>query len=417
MDYNYQHTNKNRGGIAFVCIVLTMLIIVGLSTGAFMLYKEANVDYNEQLNAIQAELDKKYSDEISSLQSTISDLELTLKKQSNITASPSVSASTLLGDTVSIQNIAATVKPSIVAILVTVPSTRYQNGFFSYNVGGVSTSGTGIVLNNDGYIVTNYHVVSYFDEYDNTTIDVVLSDGTEYPAEFIGGDANNDLAVIKITPDKTISPASLGSSDNLRVGEVVLAIGNPLGIEFAGSVTMGIVSALDRTVSEENTAETMIQTDAAINPGNSGGALVNTSGEVIGITTLKVAKTDVEGLGFAIPIDYAEPIISDLIEYGYVKDRPATGISGSSISSSISRYYGVPQGVMVTAIEDNSGAYLAGIEKNDIITEINGTPVLNMSDIQNVNKTHKVGDIIEVKYYRNGSYHTTNLILMEDRGR
>ena len=417
MDFNNQYPNKNRGGIALVCVILTMLIIVGLSTGAFVIYKDANVDYQKQLNAIQTELDSKYSSQISELQATINDLENTIKTQSVPSVSSSVLAGVLEKESVVIQDIAASVKPSIVAILVTVPSTRYQNGFFSYSVGGISTSGTGIILNNEGYVVTNYHVVSYFDEYENVTIDVILSDGTEYPAEFVGGDQNNDLAVIKINPDKKLATAVLGSSDDLRVGEVVLAIGNPLGIEFAGSVTMGIVSALDRTVSEENTAETMIQTDAAINPGNSGGALVNTSGEVIGITTLKVAKTDVEGLGFAIPIDYAEPIISDLIEYGYVKDRPATGISGSTISQSVSRYYGVPQGVIVTAVEENSGAYLAGIEKNDIITEINGVAVTSMSDIQNVNKTHKVGDIIEIKYYRSGSYHTTNLILMEDRGR
>lgn len=417
MDYNNQYTNKNRGGTALVCVVLTLFVIVGLSIGAFMIYKEANVNYDEQLTAIQTELDGKYSAQISELQATIEDLELTLEQYSVPSVSPSVSAGALEIGSVVIQDIAESVKPSIVAILVTVPSTRYQNGFFSYSVGGVSTSGTGIILNKDGYIVTNYHVVSYFDEYENTTIDVVLSDGSEYPAEFIGGDENNDLAVIKIESNANLSPAALGSSDALRVGETVLAIGNPLGIEFAGSVTMGIVSALDRTVSEENTAETMIQTDAAINPGNSGGALVNTLGEVIGITTLKVSDTDVEGLGFAIPIDYAEPIISDLIEYGYVKDRPATGISGSTISQSVSRYYGVPQGVIVTAVEDNSGAYLAGIEKNDIITEINGVAVTSMSDIQNVNKTHKVGDIIEIKYYRSGSYYTANLILMEDRGR
>jgi len=418
MDYEYNNNNKKSGGTAIVCVVLTMVIIVGLTVGAFGIYRNANTDYSEQIAQMQEELEAKYSSQISELETTVSKLEQTIKNQQPVSnISSSVIAGSIIDSSVSIQDIADSVKPSIVAILVNVPSTRYQNGFFSYNVGGISTSGTGIILNDDGYIVTNYHVVSYFDQYENVTIDVVLSDGTEYSAEFIGGDENNDLAVVKIIPDKDIKPAILGSSQALRVGEVVLAVGNPLGIEFAGSVTMGIVSALDRTISEENTAETMIQTDAAINPGNSGGALVNTNGEVIGITTLKVSDTDVEGLGFAIPIDYAEPIISDLIEFGYVKDRPATGITGSTVSKTISRYYGVPQGIIVTEVEENSGAYLAGIEKNDIITEIDGVPVESMADIQDVNSTHKVGDIIVVTFYRNGNYYTANLILMEDRGR
>lgn len=415
MDNEYRYKNeKKRGGTVFVCVVLTMVIIVGATVGAFVVYGNAgnnNIDYDA--------LDTKYSDRISELEAEIAQLEASLKKQESLqsVSSGTTSVNNVLFDSVSIEDIAEEVKPSIVTILVNVPSTRYQTGFFSYSVGGVSSSGTGIILNKEGYIATNYHVVSYYDDYENTTIEVVLSDGTEYAAEFVGGDENNDLAVIKIEPEQELKPAVLGSSDDLRVGEIVLAIGNPLGLEFAGSVTMGIVSALDRMVSEENTAETMIQTDAAINPGNSGGALVNTLGEIIGITTLKVSDTDVEGLGFAIPIDYAEPILEDLIQYGYVKDRPATGISGETISKMIAKYYGVPQGVLVTAVEDNSGAYLAGVKENDIITSIDGTQVQSMADIQDVNKAHKVGDIVEITYYRNGNYYTANLMLMEDRGR
>ena len=176
MDFNNQYPNKNRGGIALVCVILTMLIIVGLSTGAFVIYKDANVDYQKQLNDIQNELDSKYSSQILELQATIDDLENTIKTQSVPSVSSSVLAGVLEKESVVIQDIAASVKPSIVAILVTVPSTRYQNGFFSYSVGGISTSGTGIILNNEGYVVTNYHVVSYFDEYENVTIDVILSE-------------------------------------------------------------------------------------------------------------------------------------------------------------------------------------------------------------------------------------------------
>ena len=368
---------------------------------------------------MRAEFEEKYQNQIDELNKTVEELKSSIRdlNENKTTENSSVYAEiSPIGET-GIEEIAEAVKPSIVTILVTVPSTRYQNGFFSYTVGGVSSSGSGIILNTDGYIVTNYHVVSYYDSYDNVTIDVTLYDGKEYPAEFIGGDKNNDLAVIKIEADEPLVPAKLGSSSALKVGAVVLAVGNPLGIEFAGSVTLGIVSAVDRIINKENTADSMIQTDAAINPGNSGGALVNTNGEVVGITTLKVSDTEVEGLGFAIPIDYASPIISDLIEYGYVKDRPATGIQGETVSRSVARYYGVPQGVIVTNIEENSGADLAGIKVNDIITELDGKPVESMTDIQNVNLSHKIGDIISVTYYRNGEYYTSNLKLMEDRGR
>lgn len=209
----------------------------------------------------------------------------------------------------------------------------------------------------------------------------------------------------------------MGTSEELKVGEIVVAIGNPLGTQFAGTVTMGIISALDRSISSENTAETLIQTDAAINPGNSGGALINSKGEVIGITSSKIADTDVEGLGFAIPIDFAKPIIEDIIQYGYVKDRPATGISGQTISSSMSRYYNLPSGILVTDVANDSGADIAGLQKYDIITEINGKQISSMSDIQKINDEHSVGDIIQITFYRNKEYYTVNLKLLEDRGR
>ena len=314
--------------------------------------------------------------------------------------------------------IANVVRPSVVGIRVVIPSSKIQSGFFWYETGVSESTGSGIILTSDGYIATNYHVVSYYDEYDDVIISVILEDGTELEAELIGGDEANDLAVIKAnTNGMELPSATLGDSSELQVGEIVVAIGNPLGTQFAGTVTMGIVSALDRNISSENTAETLIQTDAAINPGNSGGALINSQGQVIGITSSKIADTEVEGLGFAIPIDFAKPIIEDIIQYGYVKDRPATGISGQTISSSMSRYYGLPQGVMVTAVDVNSGADIAGIEEYDIITEIDGVAITSMSDIQAINETHSVGDILQVTFYRNRQYYTVNLKLLEDRGR
>lgn len=395
---------KNRGGLALACVLLMMILCVAAAVGVFILLSQ---NINEDVSdggEVRSETEENYQKQIEELQKTVDELKSSVENLKNTQSEPSSSVYmgiSTLSET-GIEEISETVKPSIVTITVSVPSTRYQSGFFYYTVGGVTSTGSGIIYNTEGYIITNYHVVSYYDSYENVTIDVTLSDGREFPAEFIGGDKNNDLAIIKIESDDTLVPAKFGKSSDLKVGAVVLAIGNPLGIEFAGSVTLGIVSAVDRTIDKENTADSMIQTDAAINPGNSGGALVNTNGEVVGITTLKVSDTEVEGLGFAIPIDYASPIISNLVEFGYVKDRPATGISGSTVSASISRYYGVPQGVIVTNVEENSGADLAGIQVNDIITEIDGEHVETMADIQAANASHKVGDIIKVTAYRNG---------------
>ncbi len=419
MNGEYNSKPKNRGGLALACVLLMMIFCVAAAVGVFALLSSNINEEEPDAEAVRSETEENYRKQIEELQKTVDELKSSVEtiKNNQSTSSSSVYTGISPLNETGIEEIAEAVKPSIVTITVSVPSTRYQSGFFSYTVGGVTSTGTGIIYNTEGYIVTNYHVVSYYDSYDNVTIDVTLSDGREFSAEFIGGDKNNDLAVIKIESDDSLVPAKFGSSSDLKVGAVVLAIGNPLGIEFAGSVTLGIVSAVDRTIDKENTADSMIQTDAAINPGNSGGALVITNGEVVGITTLKVSDTEVEGLGFAIPIDYASPLISNLVEFGYVKDRPATGISGSTVSASVSRYYGVPQGVIVTNVEENSGADLAGIQVNDIITEIDGERIETMADIQSVNASHKVGDVIKVTAYRNGDYYSTNLKLMEDRGR
>jgi len=273
-----------------------------------------------------------------------------------------------------------------------------------------SGAGSGVIIDSEGYIVTNHHVIE-----GARKITVTLRDGQNYAATLVGYDEKMDLALLKVEAEGLIA-AVLGDSDTLKVGQRTIAIGNPLG-QLGGTVTEGIISALDRNISSENTAETLIQTDAAINPGNSGGALINSQGQIIGITSSKIADTDVEGLGFAIPIDFAKPIIEDIIQYGYVKDRPATGISGEAVSAAMSRYYGLPKGVIVTVVDINSGADLAGIEEYDIITEIDGKAITSMSDIQAINETHSVGDVIQVTFYRDRQYQTVNLKLLEDRGR
>lgn len=287
----------------------------------------------------------------------------------------------------------------------------------SGSVVGISASsssqiatGTGVIMSEDGYIITNAHVVS-----GATELSVVFTDDDKnsIKAELIGLDSQTDLAVIKI--DKTgLTPAEFGKSSELQVGEVAIAIGNPLGFQLAGSVTAGIISATDRTLTIEDQEMNLIQTDASINSGNSGGALVNAYGQVIGITSAKVSSTYGEGLGFAIPIDNATPIINDLMEYGYVKGRPVLGLSGETITELYSGYYGVPQGFIVRSVEEGSAADKAGIQVGDIIIGINDTTITSITEFNNIKSKCKAGDKITITLYRNGSKKNVEATLDED---
>lgn len=287
----------------------------------------------------------------------------------------------------------------------------------SGSVVGISASsstqiatGTGVIMSEDGYIITNAHVVNGASD-----LSVVFTDEdkTSVPAELIGLDSQTDLAVIKI--DKTgLTPAEFGKSSELQVGEVAIAIGNPLGFQLAGSVTAGIISATDRTLTIEDQEMNLIQTDASINSGNSGGALVNAYGQVIGITSAKVSSTYGEGLGFAIPIDNATPIINDLMKYGYVKGRPVLGLSGETITELYSGYYGVPQGFIVRSVEEDSAADKAGIQVGDIIIGINDTTITSITEFNNIKSKCKAGDKITITLYRNGNKKNVEATLDED---
>ena len=289
---------------------------------------------------------------------------------------------------------------------------RAGMGRFGTQVLEQSSQGSGIIYNAGGYVITNYHVIENYIDSNSSQMEVFLADGRFATAEYIGGDKQNDLAVIRIELDG-LPVARFGSSSSLCVGEFAMAIGNPLGMDLAGSITVGVISGIDRKVEAENVADRLIQTDAAINPGNSGGALVNGYGQVIGINTIKIASAEIEGLGFAIPIDYTLPIIESIIEYGYVKGRPATGISGTEINAMTARYYGVPAGLLVTDVAGGSAAGEAGIQRNDIILELSGQAVTSISDINNILRQHKVGDVITIVYYRNGVSISAKLIFKE----
>ncbi len=307
------------------------------------------------------------------------------------------------------------VLPSIVGIRIEFS----VNSIFNRTSGTASASGSGIIISEDGYILTNNHVVdatssstSYFYEVEEASkvIVTLYNDDTEYEAEIIGTDSQTDLAVIKI--DKTgLTAAELGDSDGVQVGEFVMAVGNPLGL--SSSVTSGIVSAVNREVtdSDGNTYNT-IQTDASINAGNSGGALVNSQGQVIGVNTLKLSGSDVEGVGFAIPINSTKDISDQLIKYSKVK-RPYMGIGGIDLDEETADANNLVVGVYVKQIEDFSAAEKAGIRVGDVIIEVDGQEITTMDEINEIKNSKNIGDTMTIKIYRNGETRDLTLTLQE----
>lgn len=303
-------------------------------------------------------------------------------------------------DALTVPQICQKVEPSVVSIIVNVMS----DGQIAQG------SGTGIILSEDGYISTNAHVVS-----SATTVKVVLADATEYDAEIIGSDSRSDIAVLKI--DATgLSAAEFGNSDNLVKGETVVAIGSPYGLELQGTVTAGIVSALDRQLIIENVYMTLIQTDASINPGNSGGPLVNSYGQVIGITSSKIVSGGYEGIGFAIPITGATEIIEELIQYGYIKDRPSIGIYGRNMDENYAKFYSIPTGVYVEYVDPESDAHKQGLKKGDIITKVDGVEIDSMATLDAEKNKHKPGEKITLTVFRNARYHDITITLSEASG-
>ncbi len=327
-------------------------------------------------------------------------------------SNPNFLKADVAGDPPLITQIAQKTGPSIVGIRMTV--TTPLNKFFSQQT---QMEGSGIVIDEAGHIMTNYHVVQYADprntKRQKVTLEVFLPDKRQAKAMFIGGDSLNDLAVIQVGL-KAMPIAELGDSSKLEVGELAVAIGNPLGLEFAGSVTSGVISALNRTVSLEDRTLNLIQTDAAINPGNSGGALVNSEGKVIGINTVKISVSGVEGLGFAIPIDDAKPIVAQLLKYGYVKGRPFIGISGRDITKTLADYYKLPVGIFIVKVAPGSGADKAGIKVKDILISLAGKQVATMKDLNRVKRAYKPGDTVNVLVFRGKKRVTLKLTFSEE---
>lgn len=308
--------------------------------------------------------------------------------------------------------------PSIVGIKV---EYTVSSNFSIYGMGTAkseaSASGSGIIISDDGYILTNNHIVatssseSYYQVSDANKVTVTLyNDDTEYEAKIVGKDEQTDLAVIKI--EKTgLSKAEFADSDSIKVGEFAMAVGNPLGMQ--SSITCGVVSAVNREVTDSDGKKfTLIQTDAAINSGNSGGALVNGEGKVIGINTLKLSGTGIEGMGFAIPINSTTDITSQLIQYSKVK-RPYIGISGVDLDEKTAKVYNLVVGVYVKSIEDFSAAEKAGVKVGDVIVEADGKKITSMNELNEIKNSHKIGDELKIKVNRNNKTEELTLTLGE----
>ncbi len=314
---------------------------------------------------------------------------------------------TAAGTGTSEQSVSSVAKAAADAVVEITTETRT----FGYRQESVTPgAGSGVIISNDGYIVTNNHVIE-----DADTITVRLRDGTTYDATLVGTDAKTDIAVIKIEASG-LTAATYGDSDALEVGDLAVAIGNPLG-ELGGTVTSGIISALDREISIDGETMNLLQTSAAINPGNSGGGLFNASGELVGVVNAKSSGLEIEGLGFAIPINTAKPVIEQLIANGYVPGRVDLGFSLIDIlDTQTAMNYRVQQlGVYVLSLDDESVYQSTGLRPGDLLLTADGQQIESSADFEQIIDEHAVGDTLPLTVQRNGQTLSVQLTLQEQK--
>lgn len=395
---NVGYKPKNNTGLKVFAAVMTVVFLVTAAAFAgFILYSRSR-------NGGDAALDNNISS--SSSESRRDGPQLSLENR------PAADEEEYTDGVLSTEEIAAKVRPSVVGIQTY--RTEYPMQVYG--------TGSGIIMSEDGYIVTNAHVVSGA----TGGILVILDNNEEYEAEVVGIDEKTDVAVIKIDASN-LTAAEFGNSDELVVGERIVAIGNPTGMNLAGSVTQGIVSGLKRLISvtNEETNETIemeaIQVDAAINPGNSGGALINKYGQVVGINSSKMSSTQIEGIGFAIPISTAKPIVDDLIAYGYVRGRVLLGITYYPVSDAVGAMSGYTPGLWVQSVREDMDAYAKGLRAGDIITQIDGQDVRDSATVKGILSAKKPGDSVKLTVVQQSisgkiKTYTINVTLAEDKG-
>lgn len=412
---------KKHTGLKVAAFVLAMVLVSGGSIGVYEGIRSSNADNSSSIVA---------SNDSSAAESSTGDSSSS--KKSDSSQSWIQLAST--NGSMSVADIVEKVTPSVVGVQSTFSSSNGSNnnpmngygGFFGYGSQGNNGSqgmtgvGTGIIMSKDGYIVTNAHVI-YDDEYgygEASSVQIQMSDEeTTYDARIVAYDKEADIAVLKIDADN-LTPAEFGDSSSCEVGEMVVAIGNPLGLQFQNTVTCGIISALDRKVTINDNTMTLIQTDTAINNGNSGGPLINSSGQVIGINSAKMSSTysgeaTVEGIGFAIPMSEAKSIVDDLINYGYVTGRPQLGISCQDVTEAVSQAYNIPVGAYIFSVTAGGAADQAGLQPGDVITGIQDQTISTTEELNAVKNQYKAGDTITLTYVRAGETKKVDVTLAE----
>ena len=386
---------RRRARLRRGCAVCAILVAVGGAGGYLLLRsdpdevpsKSAETDLSSEngLTAILGGNDSQETDSAQSSDDSAFSMEIRKKPENS-------DGGFVVKD---VSDVVQKVRPSVVGVIT--------ESFQTYST---SSTGSGIILSEDGYIVTNNHVVEGGD-----SIAVTLDDGETYAAELIGTDVKSDIAVLKIDA-QNLPAAEFGDSSQVEVGEAAIAIGNPLGLN--GTVTAGIISAVDREIQVGSSNMVLLQTDASINPGNSGGALLNEYGQVIGVNSAKISSEDSEGLGFAIPSDTVGPIVEELIDKGYVSGRPLTGISGRNVSALAAAFYNIPQGILVDQVAPESDAAAKGLIAGDVIIGVDDIRVENISDACTLRDEHKAGDTMKLTFYRQGSTREINIQLMEE---
>ena len=421
-EYNYNQTNpwepgkyetgrtrppKNHRGL-----IAVLLVIVIFLSGLVSFLGLLNVKLFAQLKAMpeQEANPVSFVSESSEAQNTLASLETepTAVTEEPIQTEPEPASFSLNPSPDSVPNVPQNTGLSLqdiydktIGSVVSITCSGFSGG----------STGTGVIMTGSGYIVTNAHVVQ-----GAQTVSVLLSDGRSFDAALVGADPISDLAVLHIEAEDLL-PAEFGDSTVLRVGDSVVAIGDPLGIELRGTMTNGIVSAINRDVTTGGRTLTLIQTNAALNSGNSGGPLINCYGQVIGINTLKIGvftdNAGAEGLGFAIPSTTVKEIADQLISQGYVSGRPALGISGEVVSNFYQYYYRLPAGLYITGLDPESDAAMKGIEEGDILISVGDIRITTMEDVSAAISGCEVGDTVRIVIFRSGRQYSADIILHE----
>ncbi len=389
---------KNTGLKVFAVVMTVVFVFTAVVFTGYYMYNEGIFEKDEV---------SPPSEEVQDENIDASDDDAQL----NILDAPEGSSdgSILAEGELSSEEIAEKVSPSVVGIMTYVTDDRTMTEQ-AYGIG------SGVIMSEDGYIITNAHVVMLEDNVTPVNnLVVYLDNGDTEVATLVGIDVKTDLAVIKIERNDLVA-ADFGNSDEIEVGEKAVAIGSPTSLTFLNSFSQGVISGVDRTIAIDSTGNTLnaIQTDAAINPGNSGGALVNKYGQVIGINSSKIAGTEVEGMGFAIPINEAKPVIEDLIENGFVTDRVRIGITFQSITEALSEIIGVPQGLRVISVSPEVDAYTKGVLAGDVITHIDGQQVVVLEDVSEIFEDKVAGDTITLTIFRSTETIEIEVILHQD---